>query len=135
MPPPMSISTIAAEDADRYRRALADEQAASLAATAGWAHVDKDQVHRDWHDLYGEIAAAITAGAQPGDEAVQDLVARHHAVVSRFYSPSTDAYLGMALFYAEDEGMRTWHTSYHPRMVEFLGAAMRHFTDTRRPRG
>ncbi|MEU8819040.1 TipAS antibiotic-recognition domain-containing protein [Actinoplanes sp. NPDC048796] len=128
----MSSSTFAAEDADRCRRALADEQAASLAATTGWAHVDKEQVHRDWHDLYGEIAAAITAGAQPGDEAVQELIDRHHAVVSRFYHPSPDAYLGMALLYAEDESMRTWHTSYHPRMVEFLGTAMRYYTDARR---
>ncbi|MFF0378413.1 TipAS antibiotic-recognition domain-containing protein [Actinoplanes missouriensis] len=120
----MSISTMDLDHADRCRRALAEEQAASLAATDGWAHVDKDQVHRDWHDLYGEIAAAITAGATPEDAAVQELVGRHYAIASRFYAPSRVAYIGMALLYAEDDGMRTWHNSYHPRMVEFLGAAM-----------
>lgn len=119
------------ETADRSRRALAAEQAASLAATNDWAHVDKDRVHRDWHELYGEIAAAITAGAQPRDEAVQELVDRHYAIASRFYAPSRDAYLGMALLYAEDDAMRDWHNSYHPDMVEFLGAAMMRYAETR----
>ncbi|MEU4562890.1 TipAS antibiotic-recognition domain-containing protein [Actinoplanes sp. NPDC023936] len=126
----MSISTIDLDRAERCRRSLAEEQAASLAATDGWSHVDKDQVHRDWHELYGEIAAAITAGASPQDAAVQELVGRHYAIASRFYAPSRDAYIGMALLYAEDDGMRDWHNSYHPRMVEFLGAAMLRYAES-----
>ena len=35
--------------ADRCRRALSDEQARSLAETDGWAHVDKERAHADWH--------------------------------------------------------------------------------------
>lgn len=127
----MSITTIDRDDAVRCRRALTEEQTASLAATDGWSHVDKDQVHRDWHDLYLEIAAAITAGAQPDDEAVQELIGRHYAIASRFYAPSRDAYLGMALLYGEDDKMREWHDSYHPRMVEFLGTAMLRYANTR----
>ncbi|GIF14492.1 hypothetical protein Ate01nite_45240 [Actinoplanes teichomyceticus] len=119
------------EDAARCRRSLAEEQTASLAATDDWAHVDRDRVHRDWHELYSEIAAAITAGARPQDEPVQELVGRHYAIASRFYPPSRDAYLGMALRYAEDDAMREWHNSYHPRMVEFLGGAMLRYAETR----
>jgi TipAS antibiotic-recognition domain len=127
----MSISTMDREHAEQCRRALAGEQAASLAATGDWAHVDKDRVHRDWHELYGELAAAITASAQPEDEAIQELVGRHYAIASRFYVPSRDAYLGMALLYAEDDAMRDWHNSYHPEMVEFLSTAMLRYAGTR----
>lgn len=127
----MSISFTDRDDAERFRRSLAAEQEASLAATGGWSHVDKDQTHRDWDELYREIAAEIAAGAEPQDDPIQDLVGRHHAIVCRFYTPSRDAYLGMALLYAEDDGMREWHQSYHPRMVEFLGAAMLRYTETR----
>jgi hypothetical protein len=127
----MSTSTMDSEYAERCRRSLAEEQAASLAATGDWAHVDKDRVHRDWHELYGEVAAAITAGAQPEDEAIQELVGRHYAITSRFYIPSRDAYLGMALLYAEDDAMRDWHNSYHPKMVEFFSAAMLRYAGAR----
>ncbi|MDI6103645.1 TipAS antibiotic-recognition domain-containing protein [Actinoplanes sp. NEAU-A12] len=127
----MSTPTMDHEFADRCRRSLADEQAASLAATGGWAHVDKDRVHSDWRELYGEIAAAMTGGARPEDETIQDLVGRHYAIACRFYTPSPDAYLGMALLYAEDDAMRDFHNAYHPQMVEFLGAAMRRYAETR----
>ncbi|MFF9158440.1 TipAS antibiotic-recognition domain-containing protein [Streptomyces sp. NPDC014846] len=63
------------------------------------------------------------------DEQIQELVRRHFDIVSRFYTPSREAYVGMSLFYAEDEAMRAFHDSYHPGMVEFLGAAIRVFAE------
>ncbi|WP_229068886.1 TipAS antibiotic-recognition domain-containing protein [Actinoplanes sp. DH11] len=126
----MKETNIDSHQAQACRQALADEQAASLAATNGWAHVDKDQVHRDWHELYGEIAAEM-AGMQPGDERAQQFVERHFAIASRFYTPSGPAYVGMALLYAEDDAMREFHNSFHPDMVRFLGAAMRAYVDAR----
>lgn len=35
----------------------------------------------------------------------------------------------MSLFYAEDEAMRAFHDSYHPGLVEFLGAAIKVFSE------
>lgn len=113
---------------DECRRSLAAEQAKSLAETNGWEHVDRGQVHRDWDVLYREIAAHLD-GSQPGDGQIQELVRRHFDIVCRFYVPSRKAYAGMALFYAEDDAMRGFHDSYHPRMVEFLGAAMNVFAE------
>ncbi len=44
--------------------------------------------------------------------------------MSRFYAPSREAYVGTALFYADNPDMKSFHNAYHPRMVEFLGEAI-----------
>ncbi|MFG3054564.1 TipAS antibiotic-recognition domain-containing protein [Kitasatospora sp. NPDC048239] len=109
--------------ADECRRSLAGEQAKSLAETNNWEHVDRGQVHQDWDVLYKEIAACLD-DSLPGDPKTQELVLRHFDIACRFYTPTSRAYIGMALFYAEDDAMREFHNSYHPGMVEFLGDAM-----------
>ncbi|MFF2572284.1 TipAS antibiotic-recognition domain-containing protein [Streptomyces sp. NPDC058084] len=114
---------------DACRRALAEEQARSLAETNDWEHVDRERVHQDWDVLYREVTASLDGGSLPGDEQVRELVRRHFDIICRFYVPSREAYVGMSLFYAEDEAMRAFHDSYHPRLVEFLGAAIKGFAE------
>ncbi|MFH9014376.1 TipAS antibiotic-recognition domain-containing protein [Streptomyces sp. NPDC017943] len=114
---------------DQCRRSLAEEQAKSLAETNNWAHVDRERVHQDWDVLYREITACLDGGSLPGDEQIQELTRRHFDIVSRFYTPSREAYVGMSLFYAEDEAMRAFHDSYHPELAGFLGAAIRVFAE------
>jgi hypothetical protein len=125
-----SIRHMDERDADRCRRSLKEEQATSLAETDGWAHVDKDRVHADWDALYSEIAGALD-GARPDGDRAQELIEKHFEITSRFYAPSRAAYIGMAMLYAEDAAMEEFHNAYHPRMVEFLGPAMRAFADRR----
>ncbi len=116
--------------ADQCRRSLREEQTTSLAETDGWAHVDKDRVHADWDALYSEIAVSLD-GARPEDDRAQELIEKHFEIASRFYSPTREAYVGMAMLYSEDAAMKEFHNAYHPRMVEFLGLAMRVFADRR----
>lgn len=105
------------------REALASEQAASLALTNGWAHVDKSQVHADWDTLYRELTPLI-GHASPDSQEVQSMMDRHFAIVSRFYRPSKQAYIGMSLFYAENDDMRQFHLAYHPGMIGLLQEAI-----------
>ncbi|MFF6793607.1 TipAS antibiotic-recognition domain-containing protein [Streptomyces filamentosus] len=114
---------------DKCRRSLAEEQAKSLAETNNWEHVDRERVHQDWDVLYREITAFLEGGSLPGDPQIQELVRRHFNIACRFYTPSREAYVGMSLFYAEDEAMRAFHDSYHPGLVEFLGAAISVFAE------
>jgi hypothetical protein len=78
------------------RTALAAEQAKSLADTDGWAHVDKQQVHVDWDVLYKALADMLDRSEASSPE-IQEIVAQHYAIASRFYVPSKEAYIGMAL--------------------------------------
>jgi predicted choloylglycine hydrolase len=105
------------------RVALSSEQARSLAETDNWSHVDKQQVHLDWDALYQELVPMIQR-LPPSAPEIQSIMARHYDIVSRFYRPSKQAYIGMSLFYGENQDMRNFHTTYHPNMVEFLAEAM-----------
>ncbi|MFJ9948814.1 TipAS antibiotic-recognition domain-containing protein [Kitasatospora sp. NPDC091207] len=107
---------------------MAEEQARSLSETNNWEHVDKDLVHQDWDVLYKELAACVE-GSLPEDERIQELVGRHFEIICRFYVPTREAYIGIGLHYEADEAMRGFHNSYHPRMVEFLGEAIKVYAD------
>lgn len=112
-----------AEYLDRCRSQLLAEQTQSLAATDHWSHVDKQKVHADWDDLYQRIAPLIDRSPPDSDD-VQALVAAHYEIACRFYRPSREAYIGMSLFYAENDGMKAFHETYHPDMVAFMQRAM-----------
>ncbi len=109
--------------AETCRSALAAEQEASLAETDGWSHVDRQKVHSDWDVLYRALAK-VCGGLQPSAPQVQDLIAQHYAIASRFYVPSKEAYIGMSLFYNENHEMKTFHDGYGPDLAAFLGQAM-----------
>lgn len=86
------------------REALAREQSASLKATNGWAHVDRDQVHAEWDHIYRALAKGLEQ-RKPEDPATQELIGQHYQIACRFYTPSKETYIGMALFYRENEDM------------------------------
>lgn len=112
---------------DLCRTQLASEQAKSLAETNNWQHVDKPKVHADWESLYRDIAAAIDS-ISPEDERSQSFIQRHFEITCRFYRPSKEAYIGLALYYQENAEMRNYHNAYHPRMVDYLFEAIGFFS-------
>jgi hypothetical protein len=112
------------------RDALAQEHAASLAATNGWAHVDRDQIHAEWDQIYHAMAQDLEQ-RNAEDSATRELVGQHYRIACRFYTPSKEAYIGMALFYRENEDMRRFHNGYHEDMVEFLVEAITSFAQHR----
>ncbi|MDP5213463.1 TipAS antibiotic-recognition domain-containing protein [Pseudoalteromonas tunicata] len=63
------------------------------------------------------------------NESVQALMKEHFEIACRFYIPSKKAYIGMAIFYNQNEDMKKFHNSYHPAMVEYLGDAIVYYAD------
>lgn len=126
-PPPPAAGTGLHDATPGYlaqcRAAQRSEQEQSLARTDHWAHVDKPQAHADFDAFYRRLAPLVDTHAPAAPE-VQARMAEHFAIASRFYAPSRDAYVGTALFYADNTDMKSFHNAYHPRMVEFLGEAM-----------
>ena len=119
----MGLQQATPEYLDQCRAAQRDEQAHSLAKTDNWAHVDKAQAHADFMALYARLAPMI-GDNEPASDAIQTLIDEHYKIASRFYVPSRDAYVGTALFYADNPDMRAFHNAYHPRFVEFMGDAV-----------
>jgi hypothetical protein len=84
----------------------------------------------------GEILAegkAITAGLAeniekgPADPAVQELVARQHQWVNRFWDCSLEQFEGLGEMYAADPRFAEMYQGYHPDLPEFLKAAIQHY--------
>ncbi|ATC94805.1 TipAS antibiotic-recognition domain-containing protein [Pseudoalteromonas tunicata] len=109
-------------------QALDIEQTDSLSSTDNWAHVNKTLVHQDWDILYKKLAEYVDETAV-NNESVQALMKEHFEIACRFYIPSKKAYIGMAIFYNQNEDMKKFHNSYHPAMVEYLGDAIVYYAD------
>lgn len=122
------MNTPSEDERSACRAALSQEQARSLAGTDQWAHVDKPQAHADWDALYRKLTPLMQAhpAASP---TIQAVMAEHYALVSRFFRPSRQAYIGMSLFYAEDPAMKAFHDAYDPGLVPFLAEAMAVYAD------
>jgi DNA-binding transcriptional MerR regulator len=88
----------AAEARERYGQEA--ERAQSTAAS--WDDEHARGVAGEFDAIHGELAAAMTAGTPVDDPAVQELVARHHAWVSNFWTPGRDAYVGLGRLYVDD---------------------------------
>lgn len=61
------------------------------------------------------------------NESVQALMKEHFEIACCFYNPSKEAYIGMGIFYKENDDMKKFHNSYHPEMVNYLGDAIVHY--------
>ena len=107
----------------KCQKALDVEQAHSLSTTNNWEHVNRELVHKDWDILYKKLAEYADSTVVD-DENVQKLMKEHFEIACRFYTPSKEAYIGMGLFYKENEDMKNFHNSYHPEMVDYLGDAI-----------
>jgi TipAS antibiotic-recognition domain len=105
------------------REAMGSEQTRSLVETNNWSHVDRPTIHADWDRLYRTLAPLID-NFEPSSASVQELIGEHYSIASRFYVPSCDAYIGLSLFYKENEDMAKFHNGYHPKMVDFLHEAI-----------
>ena len=119
----MQLQVLTTEYLQECRAALSAEQARSLADTGNWAHVNREQVHADWDELYKEMAGLVNS-QPPSAPEVQALIAKHYGIACRFYVPSKRAYIGVSLFYGEDAAMKRFHDAYHPGLVDFLAQAI-----------
>lgn len=108
---------------EKCRQTLDEEKTRSLSTINNWAHGDRTKVHADWDILYKQFIPHIDHSAVT-DNKVQELVARHYQIACRFYTPSKEAYIGMALFYSENIDMNKFDQQYHSKLVDFLGDAI-----------
>ncbi len=110
------------------RKVLEEEQTISLSQTNNWEHVDREEVHQDWDSLYKEIAQHIDV-KEPNINEIQKLIQMHYKIACRFYIPTKKAYIGMGLFYNDNNDMKEFHNTYHPKMAEFLGDAIYDYSE------
>ncbi len=97
-----------------------DAVARSNAAWKGLSP-EEQRVHLAEHEA---VAAALgrlaAADAAPGAAEVQELVARHHAWVSLFWTPGREAYTGLGRMYVDDPRFRATYDKHGDGTAELL---------------
>lgn len=88
--------------------------------------------HHAEHEAVSRGLAALSAESVPvTDERVQSLVARHHAWVSRFWTPTAEAYRGLGQMYVDDERFAATYDAFGPGLAVYLRDAIDRFAATR----
>lgn len=117
----------AAEARERWGQTAVEAQRRAASwdpATAAEVQAEGDAVNRG-------LADALRAGMPVDDPAVQELVARHHAWVSRFWTPDRDAYVALGRMYVDDERFTAHYDAVAPGLAAYLRDAMAVYAEAR----
>jgi len=88
-----------------------------------WASLGKDgqQRHLDTHrEIVEALGAAIRVGFAPDSDEVQEIVAKHYAWVSLFWTPTAETYRGLTQMYVDDERFRRNYDEVAPGAAALL---------------
>jgi len=113
----------------RERWPAAYEQ--SRQAVEGMSPDAMEQWQREATAQMIRFAEHMAAGTPVDDPAVQEEVDAHYATVCRFWTPTAEAYKGLAATYVEDERFRQNFDRIAKGLAEYQSAAMTVYADTR----
>lgn len=97
--------------------------------TAKWDKDEWDDVKNQGDAIYKALAKAIDEGLQPDSEPVQTIIRRHFQLQERFYDLTKEVYIGLSELYVQHPDFKKFFDVYHPKMIEFIGAAMRFYAN------
>jgi MerR family transcriptional regulator, thiopeptide resistance regulator len=121
---PEKIAAVQKEARARYGEAQveASERKVKAMSKEQWEAVGKEGegVNRD-------LAALV--GRDPGDAAVQAVVARHHAWIKHFWTPDAESYRGLGAGYDQHPEFRAYYEKYAPGLAAFLGRAIARYCE------
>lgn len=115
---------------DRYGGDMPARIEATKTRMKGWGRGDYESVKAEGEAVEAALARAMAAGLPTDSEAVQALIARHHAWVSRSWTPDGTAYAGLADLYLEHPDFRAHYDRAAAGLVDYLAAGMRVFAKT-----
>lgn len=97
--------------------------------TAKWDKYEWDDVKNQGDAIHKELAKAIEQGLKPDSNEVQAIIQRHYQMIERFYEPSKELYIGLTELYVQHPDFKKFFDAYHPKMIEFIGEAMRFYAN------
>lgn len=95
--------------------------------TAKWEKDEWDIIKTEGDTIHKALALAIDKGISPESDEVQAIIQRHHQMINRFYDATKEVYIGLTHLYAEHSDFKKFFDVYHPKMIEFIGQAMRFY--------
>ncbi len=97
--------------------------------TAKWDKVEWDSVKEEGDSIHKALAKAINSELNPESKEVQQIIERHYKLQSRFYDLNKEVYIGLTDLYANHPDFKKFFDVYHPKMIEYISVAIRHYAD------
>lgn len=95
--------------------------------TAKWDKDEWDEVKNAGDAIHQALAKAIDSRLDPESPEVQRIIERHFKLQNRFYTLTKEVYIGLTSLYAEHPDFAKFFDAYHPKMIDFIGKAMRFY--------
>ncbi len=89
-----------------------------------WKKPNWEQFKNDGEQLNQDLVKAVSQGLKPESDETQQLIQRHFAWVSNFWTPTQETYIGLGKMYLDHPDYQTFYNKYHPELVEYLVKAM-----------
>ncbi|HQS84636.1 MAG: transcriptional regulator [Alphaproteobacteria bacterium 16-39-46] len=97
--------------------------------TAIWDKEVWDEVKNKGDTIHKDLADAIQKGLSPHSDDVQTIIHRHYQLQNRFFNLTREVYIGLSELYVQHPDFKKFFDVYHPKMIEFLGEAMRYYAN------
>lgn len=97
--------------------------------TTKWGTEQWDDIKSRGDAIHKALAKEIDAGSQPESDRVQTIIQQHFEITNEFYKVTKDVYIGLTSLYADHPDFKKFFDVYHPKMIEFLGEAMRFYAN------
>lgn len=97
--------------------------------TAKWDKDEWDAVKNEGDKIHKGLAEAIECGLKPDSDKVQEIIHQHFLMIQRFYDVNKEIYVGLTELYAQHPDFKKFFDVYHPKMIKFIGEAMRFYAN------
>lgn len=97
--------------------------------TEKWDTEAWDNVKKQGDVIHKALAAAIERGLKPDSDEVQKIIHEHYQITNKFYTVTKEVYIGLTALYAEHPDFKKFFDVHHPKMIEFIGEAMRFYAN------
>lgn len=98
--------------------------------TKNWKKEDWESLKADTDRIHKRLTEAMKKGLAHDSEEVQKITGEHFAMISRFYDPTKEVYIGLSQMYLEHPDFRKFYDAYDPKLAEFLAQAMNAFAES-----
>lgn len=114
---------------DNYGRQARQNIEESKQRTKDWKKEDFEKVGRDYAEIHKAIRIEMEKGVSVTDPVIQQRIKDHYGIVSRFWTPKREEYIALGQNYCNYPEFRKLFDSHHPKLAEFIAAAMKVFAD------
>lgn len=84
---------------------------------------------RQGDQIHAELVEAINKNLSPSSPEVQKIIKKHYQMTKLFWTPTRESYIGLSQLYASHPDFVKFYNDIHPKLLEFIMAAMKVFAE------